>query len=241
MGQLDDAALTRVLQFVREPVASLCCRSWASYLYESLRLRHKIAFRKAIHEQEKLSYVHSTVRDLGGMEECVSFSFLFKADCTYSLQWFREGLTSDNEQQYGTWCIAGEKVTCETLSPLEEPDERYLRFAPAGRVFELPVDAVLAGSTTADDNPEDWELPARGLAPDRSLAAIPAAEGPSSSIIAPPSHGQLAEPVQLARYVEVDGEVHEVSQDIVANWPEADWSRLMRCRLRFGTGAERWP
>eukprot|EP00930_Biecheleria_cincta_P068902 TRINITY_DN56729_c0_g1_i1.p1 TRINITY_DN56729_c0_g1~~TRINITY_DN56729_c0_g1_i1.p1 ORF type:complete len:243 (-),score=25.52 TRINITY_DN56729_c0_g1_i1:168-896(-) len=242
MALLDDTALARVLQFTRDPVGRLCCKAWASYLYESLHLQAKIALRKALHEQQQLFYMHSTVRDLGGMEECVSFSFTFAADCTYSLQWFREGLTSDNEQQYGAWCIAGDKVRCETRSASEEPDERYLRVAPAGRVFELPVHAVLAGSTTADQTPEDWELPARGLPPDRSTNATPASHGTSASIMVPHVHDQLAaEPVELARFVEIDGEAHEVSRDIVANWPEADWPRIMRCRLRFGTGAERWP
>eukprot|EP00439_Symbiodinium_sp_Y106_P044670 s2214_g5.t1 len=36
-----------------------------------------------------------------------------------------------------------------------------------------------------------------------------------------------------SRYVEIDGVIHEVSGDIVANWPEDDWPRLMRCRLLF--------
>jgi len=242
MALLDDTALTRVLQFVRDPVGRLCCKEWASYLYESLHLRPKIALRKKINDQQQLSYMHSTVRDMGGMEECVSFSFSFAADCTYTLQWFLEGLTSDNEQQHGTWCIAGDKVRCETRSALDEPDERYLRFAPAGRIFELPVHAVLAGSTTADQTPEDWELPARGLPPDRSTKVVPAALDASTSNIVPPVRSQLAaERMEHVRFVEIDGEVHEVSQDIVSNWSEADWPRIMRCRLRFGTGTERWP
>eukprot|EP00440_Ansanella_granifera_P012294 gb/GFBE01013364.1/.p1 GENE.gb/GFBE01013364.1/~~gb/GFBE01013364.1/.p1 ORF type:complete len:240 (+),score=29.25 gb/GFBE01013364.1/:1-720(+) len=239
MAVLDDESLSRVLEFVNHPVAALCCRVWSAYIYKSLQLQGTISFNRAMRRQGRLSYHHSTVRDLGGMEECVSYSFTFLERKEYSLHWFREGLTSDNEQHYGAWSIDGRSIRCETAEPLEQPDERYLRFAPPGRIFEVPIDSILSGASMTDTT-ESWELPARGLAPDRSIGDCP---GDATDVVLQTQPSQVMEPPAPvnSHFVEIDGDVHRVSQDIVDNWPEADWVRLMRCRLRFGTGTERWP
>eukprot|EP00401_Gymnodinium_catenatum_P080356 CAMPEP_0117465416 /NCGR_PEP_ID=MMETSP0784-20121206/4616_1 /TAXON_ID=39447 /ORGANISM="" /LENGTH=141 /DNA_ID=CAMNT_0005259327 /DNA_START=57 /DNA_END=482 /DNA_ORIENTATION=- len=137
MVDLDEICLLRVLSFVNDPVARLCCRAWAAYIHTALQLEYRIRFHKAMQGQGALSYHHSTVWDLGGTEECVSYSFSFWPQKRYSLQWFREGLTSDNEQQYGEWEVVADVVKCKTLEPPEAPDERYLRFAAPGRLLEV--------------------------------------------------------------------------------------------------------
>eukprot|EP00933_Yihiella_yeosuensis_P013687 TRINITY_DN12563_c0_g3_i3.p1 TRINITY_DN12563_c0_g3~~TRINITY_DN12563_c0_g3_i3.p1 ORF type:complete len:293 (+),score=68.23 TRINITY_DN12563_c0_g3_i3:122-880(+) len=247
---LDEVSLDRVLHFINEPVARLCCKDWAHYIYQSLELEHKIAFNQALSKKGCLSYHHSTVRDLGGMEECVSYSFTFERnpeEQTYVMQWFREGLTADNEQQYGKWSITGATVTCETLKPPKEPDENLLRYASPGRIFQVPVSCILLGATCADATPEAWELDARGLLPDRSIGLGMLSAGSEQSTRASATGSWTSQPPLQqeipadARFVEIDGDLHQVSQDIVQNWPESDWQRLMRCRLRFGTGTERWP
>lgn len=245
--ELTDACLECILSFVSDPTARLCCSAWSNYLYDALQLEYRIRFQKKLCERAAspyptLPYHHSTVRDYGGMEECLSFTFAFCRDGSYSLHWFKEGLTSDNEQQHGFWRVVGDAVLCETLPPVQAPDIHQLRFAEPGRIFEVPVDAVLAGTTTSDGQLAGWELAARGLRADTSVSiTAPLTEPPAPEA----NLADLTRLAQLlpradARFVEVDGEMHQVSNDIVENWPEADWARLMRCRLRFGTGVERW-
>jgi hypothetical protein len=172
------------------------------------------------------------------VEECLSFTFSFRADGLYSLQWFREGLTVDNEQQHGKWKVVADKIWCETLPPPQEVDERLLRYANAGRTFELPVEDVLSKTTTGNDLC-GWEMSARGLT-SRSVVDECPSDLPDAPISASmPYTVDLAEASDHAHLVEIDGELHEVCRDIVQNWPENEWGRLMQCRLRFGTGAER--
>mmetsp|Transcript_92105 Transcript_92105/g.159906 ORF Transcript_92105/g.159906 Transcript_92105/m.159906 type:complete len:250 (-) Transcript_92105:53-802(-) len=241
--ELDDVCLMRLLQYVNQPVARLCCRHWADYLFDSLRLEPLIRFQKAVSAASEgcLSYHHSTVHDLGGMEECVSFTFSFSADQHYTLHWFREGLTSDNEQQYGAWHVVGDEVECTTLTSLEEVDDRYLRFADAGRMFSVPVSDILQGTTKSDNKLLGWELTARGLARKPNFPGLSESVAVDSEVSLQELQSRAAQPVRVnARYVEIDEEMHEVHQDIIENWAESDWVRLMRCRLRFGSGRERW-
>jgi hypothetical protein len=56
-----------------------------------------------------------------------------------------------------------------------------------------------------------------------------AAAAPEVRNVPPPE-----EPDENSKFVEVDGELVEVSPDIRDNHPEADWARLMGFRLRFG-------
>merc|ERR1719512_321992 len=109
-----------------------------------------------------ISYHHTMVRDFGGMEECVAFSFTFQCNRTYTLQWFREGLTCDNEQQYGQWRIIGDMVHCKTLQPLVEPDAKQLRYAEPGRTFDIPIHAIFSGTTSTGWDLAGWEFVARG-------------------------------------------------------------------------------
>jgi len=58
------------------------------------------------------------------------------------------------------------------------------------------------------------------------------AEGAAEEAAPGARGGGLAD--EDARFVEVDGDVVEVSADIRKNYPEEQWAKLMRCRLRFG-------
>lgn len=244
LPELDDTCLSRVLDFVNIPSVRLCCRSWADRLYLSLQLKHHISFVKAVSGAPlgDLSYHHSSVYDFGGMEECVSFSFTFSSSRFYSMLWFREGLTTDNEQQYGKWKVVADHVECETLDPVSEVNERHLRHADACRVFTIPVAAVLAGRTTTNQCTSNWERAARGLQSSNIVGSLePSDEQSQGEEIRNDSYNFSSRvPAVDARYVDVDGEIVQVSLDIIQNWPESDWSRLMRCRIRFGTGSERW-
>lgn len=191
MVGLDDVCLTRVLHYINDPVARLCCRGWATHIHTALQLDFRIRFHNAIREREALPYHHSTVRDFGGLEECVSFNFRFLREGTYVLQWFREGLTTDNEQQYGTWHVVGEAVRCESLLPLQKAAAVELRYALPGRIFDVPVDAVLTGTTSADQQLFGWELAARGVFCSSRRSA--------ASLVAPPETSESA-PAPMLRY-----------------------------------------
>ncbi|CAK0890945.1 unnamed protein product [Prorocentrum cordatum] len=173
MAGLDEACLSRILSCLNDVGGRLCCRAWAAHIYGAMGLEHRIRFAKAVARSSELSYHHSTVRDFGGVEECLSFSFCFRQGGTYSLQWFREGLTSDNEQQLGRWRVVDDAVLCETVAPSSPPDERLLRFAGAGRTFRVPVADALLGTTSAEQRLRGWEPAARGL-PAEPPAAPPA-------------------------------------------------------------------
>lgn len=241
MAALDDACVDALLAFVNDPNARSCCRDWSSRLYELLQLKSVIEVHRSLQQKGKLSYFHTMMFDYGGMEDNYSYCFTFFPEHVYTLQWFREGLTSDNEQHYGRWRASLGHVRCETQAPPpSDSSSVQLRYAPPGRSFEVPVENVLAGRTQATEEPLLWEYPARGLKPLAIHVAIP----PMEVVFEPTSPTAVtASPVLRAdaRFVTIDGEVHQVCEDIMANWPENDWERLMRCRIRFGTGTERWP
>lgn len=233
MAALDEAALARVLAFSSEVGGRLCCRAWARHLHESLQLAHRLRVGRLLQEKGQVSYHHSAVRELGQeFEECVSYQFEFRRVRRYIMQWTRtfDGWTADNERQVGSWRIVGDRLCCES-SQGPAADEGCVRYARPGLVFELPVEDVLRGHTVADDRTPAWEYAARGL-------PLPGHREPEPT----PMLADLQEPLVRtvaavrpeARFVEVDGEMHEVCGDIREHWPEAEWSRLMRVRLRFG-------
>lgn len=259
MAPLDDACLARILLFVNEPRGRLCCKEWESHLEKSLKLKGRSHFMRSVRTAGKLPYHHSAVRNLGGMEECITYQFCFYADGQYSLHWFREGLTADNEQQVGHWHVELDALACRTLPGPAEIDDKQLRYAPPGRIFQVPLSAVLAGQTVSDSTPARWEYAARGRRAPLAFGAVEQKESRQTTRVdqldentifveiggqVPQDHRQSTRVGQIdesARFVDIDGQVHQVSRDIMENWPEDDWHRLMRCRLRWGTGAERWP
>mmetsp|Transcript_138524 Transcript_138524/g.386412 ORF Transcript_138524/g.386412 Transcript_138524/m.386412 type:complete len:235 (+) Transcript_138524:113-817(+) len=232
MVQLDDVAQARVLAFNLEPRARVCCKAWERYVYDSLQLGPRIRFHKAVREAGRLCFHHCGVRSMGGdFEECVAYQFEFAAPGTFSAQWNRSfgQWSAANERQVGCWEVRGDALRCETSAGPGAADG-CVHYAPAGRVFELPVASVLEGTSSADDTTPAWEYQVRGApVPSVRVKAERGAEDTSGT-----AGAQAALPATGARFVEVDGELHEVSADIQKHYPEAEWQRLMSCRVRFG-------
>jgi len=231
MVHLDDIALDRVLAFNIDPRARLCCQSWSKYVYDSLKLKYRIEFQKTIQETKVLAYHHCGVRSMGDdFEECVAYQFEFLANGSFSAQWNRSfgQWSAANERQVGRWTVVGDGLRCETIAGPGSADG-CVQYAPAGRIFELPVASILSGTSSADDVTPLWEYQVRGT-PAPSVVAKPEVSTPANSEGA----GRAAPRASDARFVEVDGQPHEVSADIQKNYPESEWPRLMRCRVRFG-------
>eukprot|EP00747_Dinoflagellata_sp_TGD_P166615 gnl/TRDRNA2_/TRDRNA2_189670_c0_seq1.p1 gnl/TRDRNA2_/TRDRNA2_189670_c0~~gnl/TRDRNA2_/TRDRNA2_189670_c0_seq1.p1 ORF type:complete len:267 (+),score=44.34 gnl/TRDRNA2_/TRDRNA2_189670_c0_seq1:46-801(+) len=236
---LDECALDRVVAFVSEPRARICCRSWGEHIYKSLQLEHRIKLQQLMSETGDILYHHSAVRDMGGdFQESVTYQFEFRSSRSYWMQWSRtfDGWTADNECQLGRWEVVGDQVRC-CSTPGPDVEEGCVRYARAGLIFNIPVEDVCLKSTRGDSlKPATWERVARGLEEIevREVAKTEVAvEQPSWSheqrvpAVAPPNASD-------ARWVEIDGDLYEVSGDIRDLYPEADWQRLMRCRIRFG-------
>jgi len=258
---LDDVLQARMLAFVMEPKAALICHAWKDQLYNSLQLAPGIRFKQLVHEMgdAPLKFFYEAIRPLGeDFEETVGFHFEFFQHGRYHMQWTRtfDAWSSQSEQQFGTWQVQADGIICETKDLGREETDREVRYAPAGWKYRLPLATFLKNSGTGGNGghiqaPQgapaaSWELTARiGKVQEEEEKAIhfdgmwqPVEgshlhrTGDDAPAAAPAPRSLSLDPD--ARYVEVDGEVHEVSGDIVANWPEADWPRLMKCRLRFG-------
>lgn len=239
-ADLDDAALDRVLSFVNEPAARPCCKSWATTLYDSLYLEQLISFKKYLHGKGGSCHFHHTaVRMLGPeFEECATYQFeFFEAENKYKMQWCRnfDAWSAENERQVGTWSFVNGNLHCETK---EGPaiSEKEVRYAPAGRVFEIPIESVLLEHSKNDDKVLPWERPSRGLidheaAPNKEQIAA-YLERKDDGV--PTGGANDNTPEDTRQFVDIDGETHEVSKDIQDNYPAEQWERLMRCRVRFG-------
>jgi len=232
MVQIDESALMRILAFMNEVRGRLCCKSWAKHLFTSLQLEHRIRFNKLVQEKGKIGYHHSAVRPYGqDFEECVTYQFEFFASKTYALGWNRSfgQWSAANERQVGCWEVVGNVLRCESTEGPEVPD-RCVKYAEAGRVFELPIDTICSGNSVADAKPFHWEFQVRGTPIPESSMETSAFD---ARVWTPPAARLQNEET---RFVEIDGELYEVSGDIRTNYPESDWQRLMRCRIRFGLG-----
>mmetsp|Transcript_60681 Transcript_60681/g.109339 ORF Transcript_60681/g.109339 Transcript_60681/m.109339 type:complete len:240 (-) Transcript_60681:67-786(-) len=230
---LDDSALVRILAFTSELKARPCCQSWAKHLFDELQLDCRIRFNKLIRKQGTVTYHHSAVRRMGDdFEECVAYQFEFFAAGSYELIWNRSfgQWSAANERQAGRWHIEGDKLRCETIAGPEDEDGK-VRYAAAGRISELPLETVLKGNTAEDDMTPIWEYQVRGQPiPETMLpTCIPRQEFSEQQ-----DQPAVTSQADDALFVEVDGDWHEVSADIRDNYPEEQWERLMRCRVRFG-------
>lgn len=244
--ELDEELNNKVLAYVSEPKACLSCHAWKDYLYDALQLGHRIRFHQALHDKGTIDFSYNAVRPLGeDFEESVGYSFVFSPGGTYHMQWTRtfDAWSSQSEQHFGHWCVFMDSVVCETLDK-EDKSDKQVHYAPAGYKFKVPIDEILSANgvyfQAALGSPAaPWELPARTGKADESTQAFwtegmwrwPHEQNRPAS---PPLVRQDIALRPDTRFVEVEGEVHEVSGDIVANWPEADWARLMKCRLQFG-------
>lgn len=159
-------------------------------------------------------------------EECVAYQFEFSASGTYDAQWNRSfgQWSAANERQVGRWEVVGDMLRCKTHAGPSAADG-VVQYAPAGRVFELPIASVLAGNSQSDDTPPPWEYGVRGAPV--PLVTMKSEKDNADGPVAPPRASD-------AHFVFVDGELHEVSADIVDNYAECEWQRLMSCRIRFG-------
>ncbi|CAE7636289.1 unnamed protein product, partial [Symbiodinium sp. KB8] len=237
---LDEELQGKILEYVTEPTACVSCKPWKHFLYDNLKLDSCIRFKQCLNDKDPLAYCYSAVRPLGeDFEESVGFNFQFFRDGSYRLAWTRtyDAWSSQGEQHYGKWRLKMGQVCCETLEPQEEASETQMRYAPAGYKFAVPVEDILSaegGYFQARDGSRaaDWELPARTGKLDDGQSIWTAGMWEPVEATEREAHYR---PVRAdARFVDIDGEIHEVSGDIVANWPEDQWPRLMRCRLRFG-------
>jgi len=244
LPELHEELLANILPYVTETNASLSCQTWKDYLYDALKLEPRIRFMQRIQEDGSAAFCYNALRPLGeDFEESVGYHFTFFKEGMYRLAWTRtyDAWSSQGEQHYGKWTIYMDHLCCETMEPEEKAGETEMRYAPAGYKFSIPLNDILmakGGYFQAKDGSKaaDWELPVRiGKTDSDTILAgagmedLESTERPQVDIRlnAPPSRAD-------ARFVEIDGLIHEVSGDIVANWSEEEWPRLMRCRLRFG-------
>lgn len=247
----DTAAVDRVLAFISVPEASLCCSIWAKYLYGSLQLQERIRFNRLVHSKGSISYHHNGCRSFGDdFEESVAFQFDFLANRTYNLQWSRSfgQWTAANERQIGGWVISGDRLCCNTVEGPEVP-EGSVRYAPVGRSFELRIQDILGGNSQSDEQAPAWEYKVRGVPVPEHVwpsteenmceasggygdQATPAAQAHSAQVTTAVARPPPAS--EDSRFVEIDGDFHEVSADIRDMYPEEKWPQLMGLRLRFG-------
>mmetsp|Transcript_21311 Transcript_21311/g.37900 ORF Transcript_21311/g.37900 Transcript_21311/m.37900 type:complete len:251 (+) Transcript_21311:23-775(+) len=234
--ELDESALGHVLAFINEPRARVCCRAWSEDLYRSLQLEHRIRFRKALHQKGgKMASHQSAVRSFGeDFEECVAYQFDFDESGEYTLMWncsFGQW-SAANERQVGRWTVVGNMLRLEsTQGP--EMAENQVRYAPPGRVADIPLDTLLSHGKADQQEAPIWEYQVRGKPiPEALVEKAPAAK---QQYALPSEIARNAPPVTNdSRFVEIDGEMYEVSGDIRSTYPEDQWERLMRVRVRFG-------
>jgi hypothetical protein len=248
MSPLDESSLAKILACVTEPKASLSCRAWKDYLYDSLQLEQRIRFNQQM-AKGTIPFGYSAVRPLGDdFEESVSYFFDFDADGTYKMQWMRtfDAWSSQSEQQLGKWSIVKDNILCETVEPSRPVSDTEVRFAPAGYIFSVAIDDILKSEgryleDTIGSPPKPWEISARlgGSSEENNKRVVTQGmwqtDSSAHEVVPTATAVEFHAPLRPdARFVEIDGEMHEVSGDIVANWPEDEWARLMKCRLRFG-------
>jgi hypothetical protein len=238
---MDDDLQNKILAYVTEPKACVCCRAWKDVLYNSLHLKLRIRFKQDVAEGSTI-FSYNAVRPLGeDFEESVSYNFEFYAEGTYKMQWTRtfDAWTSQSEQHFGKWSVDKQSILCETLEPNRVVSEKEVRFAPPGYEFSIDIEDILGSQgiyfqEKVGAPAKPWESIARAGKPsDTSAVWTPGMWQPEDT--SPQSNEPLRAPLRAdARFVEIDGEMHEVSGDIVASRPEHEWAQLMRCRLRFG-------
>jgi len=246
MPDLDEELQNRILTFATEPKASAACHVWKDKLYKSLHLKNRIEWARRLSEKGQVVYDYSAVRPLAeDFEESVGYNFRFAADGTYRMQWTRvwDAWSSQSEQHFGHWRVDLDELRCETAEPNHAVNfDREVRFAQPGFKFRVPIEDILMTNGTYYTAPlgspaATWEQAARtGKEGDDSIGSV-RVQGmwePVEATRAGEREAFVAPVREDARFVEIDGDMHEVSGDIVTNFPEERWAVLMRCRLRFG-------
>jgi hypothetical protein len=238
----DEELQARLLAYITEPSASSCSRAWRDYLYDALHIRQESCFKKQIRESGKIDYVYSALRPISeDLEESVHYNFAFGDGGTYTMQWVRtfDAWSSQSEQHFGRWRVFLGQLMCETVDPLEEPRDAQVRFAPAGWKFSMPLEDILSTGGAYKEAPvgappAPWESLARlGKEQEGAQSNWTKGQWENTEPTDPTPIARVAVR-EGSRFVEIDGDMHEVAGDIVANWPEHEWKRLMQVRLRFG-------
>jgi hypothetical protein len=161
----------------------------------------------------------------GAFEESVMYSFNFQPDGTYTMQWSRTfgEWSSQSEQHFGAWRLVLDQVVCETVDPQWATGDSEVPYAPAGYKFQVPINDILEAKgmyvqALPGSPAKPWEAPARyGKCKDEPNGATITGTGIEDAPVATGVYRSRAPPD--AKFVEIDGEMHEVSGDIAANRP----------------------
>jgi hypothetical protein len=174
MPELSQELLDQISEFIREPHGSTVCSEWKETLYESLHIAARARFNRRVHTEGEVIFRYGATRELGSFDESVVYSFNFKADGTYRMQWARTmgECCSMSEQHFGSWRFVLDQVHCETLDP-----------------FEAAASALEAASSLVDPS----ELEANLIVPVGTTSALEAAAS-----LVDPSEANIGEEVPYA-------------------------------------------
>jgi hypothetical protein len=228
---LDDHCLDNVLSFVREAPARACCKSWASHIYDALKLDRTIRVMRRLSTAGSISFDYVASRDLGPeITETVAFHYDFFPNGHYKQQYshsVQEDLADVSVGTSGSWRVEMGEFICETTEVLDvdHPKESHPS-SPADVRFNLPVDVALGSGADQHGECLRWERSIKScilildFSQDNHMKL--------HDITAPPDENEDA------AYVEVDGRMVQVSEDIRENYPEDLWQNLMSVRVRVG-------
>eukprot|EP00928_Gymnodinium_smaydae_P065851 TRINITY_DN48943_c0_g1_i1.p1 TRINITY_DN48943_c0_g1~~TRINITY_DN48943_c0_g1_i1.p1 ORF type:complete len:251 (+),score=18.28 TRINITY_DN48943_c0_g1_i1:48-800(+) len=249
MIELNEATLARVLSFVSAPEGRLCCKAWNTYLVASLQLKLPIDFcRMVFASAHGLDYTYEASNADGtDFEESRTYSFCFFANRHYRLSWSRiSAFWNLSGDESGTWTVKGESIFLTALDVrVDVRSAQCQRIAP----LHLPLRDVIRGRVVGGGAFTTWEEVLHQV--DQQFSTVAATDIASQldnpDVIyqepdgadAIPTRSHATNQVQDRHFVEVDGDLYEVSTDIVQNWPESEWERVMRTRVRFGIAAVR--
>jgi hypothetical protein len=228
--------LDTVLSFVREAPARGSCKKWARHIYDALMLGRKIPVMKRLYSLGSISFDYMASRDLGPeIIETIAFHFDFFPNGDYLLQFchsFHGELADVCVDMTGMWQVNMGQFCCKTCEtsalPLAVPPKLgHARSSSAVAHFNLPIELVLSGSAYHEGSCAlRWEqsIVSRSLLLDFSSES----EMKLLDVKVQPENNADAS------YVEVNGRMVQVCNDIRENYPEDSWANLMSVRVRVG-------
>lgn len=171
---LCEDVVARILLFVAEPRARLCCRVWDGHLYESLQLEHRIRFYKPVRSNGSVDcYLRLTRAYADFLEECLSYQIKFLQDGTYTLSWDRcVGDCFAAEGHYaGKYRVVDDQIECQLLESAPSTCDSF-RAVEQECIFQLPVDVALSEEPDQIGN-SSWENQLRQLTMRSAVVAPP--------------------------------------------------------------------